>query len=473
MNVLICASEGAPFAKTGGLADVIGALPKALKENGCDARVIMPFYKKMKDKNTAYYLGYAYVRIGQKMEYVGIFHEEANGVDYYFIDNDRYFYREALYGYTDDGERFAFFDFAVLEAMKIIGFMPDIIHCNDWQTGLIPYIIKCNYWQYPEYNRIKTVYSIHNIQYQGIFPLEMMSILYMPYSNSLEFEGCINFMKTAIIESDSITTVSPTYRDEVLTDYYGYKLNTILGMRYFNFMGIINGIDTDKYNPETDKDIYKNYNVTNFKKNKKINKQSLLSDFGLDPNEDVPLFGLVSRLVDQKGIDLLMPIIDNIIYHSNAKFILMGSGNEIYENFFRSLEGRYPDRFKCYIGYNDSVAQKIYAGTDIFLMPSKFEPCGLGQMIAMRYGTLPLVRETGGLKDTVIPYNQFTGEGTGFTFTNFNSYDLKEVMYLAIYLYNNNRDAFNHMIEQAMSKDYSWKSSAAIYLELFNNLVNS
>ena len=473
MNVLICASEGAPFAKTGGLADVIGALPKALKENGCDARVIMPFYKKMKDKNTAYYLGYAYVRIGQKMEYVGIFHEEANGVDYYFIDNDRYFYREALYGYTDDGERFAFFDFAVLEAMKIIGFMPDIIHCNDWQTGLIPYIIKCNYWQYPEYNRIKTVYSIHNIQYQGIFPLEMMSILYMPYSNSLEFEGCINFMKTAIIESDSITTVSPTYRDEVLTDYYGYKLNTILGMRYFNFMGIINGIDTDKYNPETDKDIYKNYNVTNFKKNKKINKQSLLSDFGLDPNEDVPLFGLVSRLVDQKGIDLLMPIIDNIIYHSNAKFILMGSGNEIYENFFRSLEGRYPDKFKCYIGYNDSVAQKIYAGTDIFLMPSKFEPCGLGQMIAMRYGTLPLVRETGGLKDTVIPYNQFTGEGTGFTFTNFNSYDLKEVMYLAIYLYNNNRDAFNHMIEQAMSKDYSWKSSAAIYLELFNNLVNS
>ena len=473
MNVLICASEGAPFAKTGGLADVIGALPKALKENGCDARVIMPFYKKMKDKNTAYYLGYAYVRIGQKMEYVGIFHEEANGVDYYFIDNDRYFYREALSGYTDDGERFAFFDFAVLEAMKIIGFMPDIIHCNDWQTGLIPYIIKCNYWQYPEYNRIKTVYSIHNIQYQGIFPLEMMSILYMPYSNSLEFEGCINFMKTAIIESDSITTVSPTYRDEVLTDYYGYKLNTILGMRYFNFMGIINGIDTDKYNPETDKDIYKNYNVTNFKKNKKINKQSLLSDFGLDPNEDVPLFGLVSRLVDQKGIDLLMPIIDNIIYHSTAKFILMGSGNEIYENFFRSLEGRYPDKFKCYIGYNDSVAQKIYAGTDIFLMPSKFEPCGLGQMIAMRYGTLPLVRETGGLKDTVIPYNQFTGEGTGFTFTNFNSYDLKEVMYLAIYLYNNNRDAFNHMIEQAMSKDYSWKSSAAIYLELFNNLVNS
>jgi starch synthase len=473
MNVLICASEGAPFAKTGGLADVIGALPKALKENGCDARVIMPFYKKMKDRNTAYYLGYAYVRIGQKLEYVGIFHEESDGVDYYFIDNDRYFYREGIYGYTDDGERFAFFDFAVLEAMKVINFMPDVIHCNDWQTGLIPYILKCNYWQYPEYARIKTVYSIHNIQYQGIFPLDMMSILYMPYSNSLEFEGCINFMKTAIIEADSITTVSPTYRDEVLTDYYGYKLNSVLAMRYFNFMGIINGIDTTKYNPETDKDIYKNYNVKNFRKNKPINKKSLLEDFGLDPNEDVPLFGLVSRLVDQKGIDLLMPIIDNIIYHSNAKFILMGSGNEIYENFFRSLEGRYPDRFKCYIGYNDSVAQKIYAGADIFLMPSKFEPCGLGQMIAMRYGTLPLVRETGGLKDTVIPYNQFTGEGTGFTFTNFNSYDLKEVMYLAIYLYNNNREAFNHMIEEAMSKDYSWKSSAAIYLELFNNLVNS
>lgn len=473
MKALICASEGAPFAKTGGLADVIGALPKALKENGCDARVIMPFYKRIKDQNTSYYLGYAYVRLGQRMEYVGIFHEERDGIDFYFVDNDKYFYREGLYGYNDDGERFAFFNFAVLEALKVIGFFPDIIHCNDWQTGLLPYILKCNYWQYPEYNRIKTVFSIHNIQYQGIFPLDMMSILYIPYSSSLEFDGCINFMKTAIIESDSITTVSPTYRDETLTDYYGYKLNSVLGMRYFNYMGIINGIDIDKYNPQTDKNIYKNYNIRTFKSGKAANKKALLEDFGLDSSEDVPVFGLVSRLVDQKGIDLLMPIIDDIIYNSNAKFVLMGSGDAIYENFFRSLEGRYPDRFKSYIGYSDPVAQKIYAGCDIFLMPSKFEPCGLGQMIAMRYGTLPLVRETGGLKDTVQPYNQYTGEGTGFTFTNFDSYDLKEVMYLAIYLYNNEREIFNCMIKKAMEKDYSWKNSAAMYLELFTNLMNS
>ncbi|MCR5113662.1 MAG: glycogen synthase GlgA [Acholeplasmatales bacterium] len=473
MNVLICASEGAPFAKTGGLADVIGALPKALKDNGCDARVIMPYYKRIKDMNIAYYKGYAYVRLGTKMEYVGIFHAIRDGIDFYFIDNDKYFYRESLYGYGDDGERFAFFDFAVLEALKVVGFFPDVIHCNDWQTGLIPYIKKCNYWQYPEYGRIKTVYSIHNIQYQGVFPLDMMSILYMPYSSTLEFDGCINFMKTGIMESDSITTVSPTYKDEVLTDYFGYKLNGVLGMRYFNFMGILNGIDVDKYNPETDKHIYKNYGIKDFKKGKAANKKALLEEFGLDSKEDVPVFGLVSRLVDQKGIDLLMPIMDDIIYNSNAKFILMGSGDEIYENFFRSLEGRYPDRFKCYIGYSDPIAQKIYAGCDLFLMPSKFEPCGLGQMIAMRYGTLPVVRETGGLRDTVTPYNQYTGYGTGFTFTNFNSYDLKEVMYLAIYLYNHEREAFNKMVKFAMEKDYSWKASASVYLELYNNLVNS
>ena len=471
MKVLICASEGAPFAKTGGLADVIGALPKALKANGCDVRVIMPFYKRIKDMNVAYYQGYAYVRIGNSMQYLGVFHSIYEGIDFYFIDSDMYFNRDQFYGFGDDGERFAFFDFAVLEAIKVVNFMPDLIHCNDWQTGLIPYVLKTNYHQYPEFNRIKTVFSIHNIQYQGIFPMDMMSILYMPYSSSLEFGGCINFMKTAIMEADSITTVSPTYRDEVLTDYYGYKLNNILGLRYFNFMGIINGIDVDKYNPETDKHIFKNYSLKNYVEGKKANKKALLEEFGLDPNEDVPLFGLVSRLVVQKGIELLMPVIDDVIINSNAKFILMGSGDKIYEDFFRQLEARYPNRFKCYIGYSDPVAQKIYAGCDIFLMPSKFEPCGLGQMIAMRYGSLPLVRETGGLKDTVIPYNQFTGEGTGFSFTNFNAYDFKEVMYLAIYLYNNDKEAWNKLVKQAMEKDYSWNNSALTYLELYNNLV--
>lgn len=471
MKVLICASEGAPYAKTGGLADVIGALPKALKENGCDVKVIMPYYKKIKEKQIAYYKGYAFVRIGSNMEYVGIFHSIHEGVDFYFIDNDKYFYRDALYGYGDDGERYAFFDFAVLEALRVIDFFPDIIHCNDWQTGLIPYILKANYNAHDSYNRIKTVYSIHNIQYQGIFPMDMMQILYMPYSNTLEFNGCINFMKTAIMESNAITTVSPTYKDEVLTDFYGYQLNNVLGLRYYDFYGIINGIDVEKYNPKTDKHIYKNYDIRCRVSGKAANKKALLEEFGLDSSKDVPLFGLVSRLVDQKGIDLLMPIIDDIITNSNAKFILMGSGDSLYENFFRDMENKYPDRFKCYIGYSDPIAQKIYAGCDIFLMPSKFEPCGLGQMIAMRYGTLPLVRETGGLKDTVFPYNKYEKTGTGFTFTNFNANDLKEVMYLAINTYNNEKDSWKALVKEAMEMDYSWKSSAQVYINLFNKLI--
>ncbi len=470
MKVLICASEGAPFAKTGGLADVIGALPKALKENGVDARVILPYYKKIKDKNIAEYKGYAYVRIGSSTEYLGVFEAEHDGITYYFIDSDRYFNRDGFYGYGDDGERFAFFDFAVLEAIKVVQFFPDIIHVNDWQAGLVPYIIRNNYFAYPEFNRIKTVFSIHNIQYQGNFPMDMMNILFMPYSNSLEFGGCINFMKSAIMESNAITTVSPTYKNEVLTDQYGYYLNNILGLRYFDFYGILNGIDTVKYDPATDKNLFKNYSIKTVTAGKKANKEGLLKQFGL-PYDDVPLFGLVSRLVDQKGIDLLEPIIDEVINYSNAKFILMGSGDHYYEDFFRSIEAKYPDRFKCYIGYSDEIAQKIYAGCDIFLMPSKFEPCGLGQMIAMRYGTLPLVRETGGLKDTVQPFNVYTGEGTGFTFTNFNSYDLKEVMFLAINTYNNNKIAFKKMVKSAMEKDFSWKQSASAYIDLYNRLV--
>lgn len=470
MRVLFCASESAPYAKTGGLADVIGALPKALLERGCDARVIMPYYKRIKEKDLAEYKGYAYVKIGERMEYVGVFQAEHEGITFYFVDSDRYFNRTALYGFDDDGERFAFFDFAVLEALKVVDFFPDILHCNDWQTGLIPYILKTNYHFYPQYNRIKTVYSIHNIQYQGIFPLDMMRILFMPYSNSLEFDGCINFMKTAILESNIVTTVSETYKNEVLTDYYGYKLNPILGLRYFDFYGIVNGIDVIKYDPQTDPHIYHNFSVNNAVSGKKANKLALLDEFGLD-HEDAPLFGLVSRLADQKGIELLMPVIEDVINYSNAKFILMGSGDKVYEDFFREMEAKYPTRFKCYIGYSDPMAQKIYSGCDVFLMPSKFEPCGLGQMIAMRYGTLPLVRETGGLKDTVEPYNEYTGEGTGFSFTNFNPIECKDVMYLAIKTYNENKPVWKKLVKQAMKKDYSWSASAAKYLDLYKKIM--
>lgn len=471
MKVLICASEGAPFAKTGGLADVIGALPKALLENGVDARVIMPYYKKIKQKNIAYYQGYAFVRIGQSMEYVGVFHAVHEGINFYFIDNDKYFNRDTLYGHADEGEMFAFFDFAVLEAIKVIDFFPNIIHCNDWQTGLIPYILKSNYYNDYRYQFMRTVYSIHNIQYQGIFPMDMLKILFMPYSPSIEFDNCINFMKTAIMEANKITTVSPSYKDETLTDEYGYRLNNLLGMRYYDYEGILNGIDTEKYNPLTDPNIYHNYSIENVFEGKKLNKKALLDEFGLDSKADCPLFGLVSRLADQKGIDLLMPIMDDVIQYSNAKFILMGSGNKEYEDYFRYLEGKYPDRFKCYIGYSDPIAQKIYAGSDLFLMPSKFEPCGLGQLIAMRYGTIPLVRETGGLKDTVKPYNKFTGEGTGFTFKRFDAWDLKDTMFRAIDVYNKNKEAWKSLIYEGMEKDYSWNSSALVYINLFNKLI--
>ena len=472
MKVLFVGSECAPFAKTGGLADVLGALPKALQKNGVDVRVIMPYYKHIKEQNFADYKGYYYVRMGSSLEYGGVFEKQLDGITYYFIDSERYFARDRLYGYGDDGERFAFFCFSVLEALRVIDYFPDIIHCNDWQTGLIPYIVRKNYYSYHVYNQIKIVYSIHNIQYQGVFPMDMMSILYMPYSSSIEFGGCINFMKTAIMESNVITTVSPTYKDEVLTDDYGYSMNNVLGLRYYDFYGILNGIDTDKYNPETDQLIFKNYSASTFVSGKKVNKKGLLEEFGLDTKQDCPVFGLVSRLADQKGIDLLMPIIDDVIVNSNAKFILMGSGNSDYENFFRSLESRYPTRFKCYIGYSDQIAQKIYAGADIFLMPSRFEPCGLGQLIAMRYGTLPLVRETGGLKDTVKPYNKYTGEGTGFSFHNYDSWELKEIMYLAIDTYNNHKDNFKKLIKQAMEMDFSWNNSSLLYLDLYKNLIN-
>ncbi len=470
MKILISASEGAPFIKTGGLADVIGALPKALKENGCDVKVIMPYYKKIKQKQLAYYKGYAYVKIADRMEYLGIFHSVHDGIDFYFVDNERYFNRDEIYGCDDDGERFAFFSFAVLEALKVMDFFPDVIHLNDWQTGLIPYVLKSNYHYYEEYRKIKTVYSIHNIQYQGSFSLDMMKILFMPYSNTIEFDNSINFMKCAIMNSNAITTVSETYKDEVLTDYYGYRLNNILGLRYYDFYGIVNGIDTTLFNPKTDKHIVKKYDSTSFVTGKAENKTSLLKEMGMNNDDNAILFGLVSRLVDQKGIDLLMPILDDIIKYSNAKFILMGNGDKSYENYFLYMQHLYPDRFKCYIGYNESFAQKIYASCDVFLMPSKFEPCGLGQMIAMRYGALPLVRETGGLKDTVTPYNMYDNSGTGFSFTNFNAHELKNVMFMAMKTYDD-KVVWNKLVKQAMEMDFSWNQSAKKYVSLYKKLI--
>ena len=472
MKVLICASEGTPFVKTGGLADVIGALPKILKKEGIDVRVVLPYYKKIKDNNNANYRGYCYVRIGESNEYAGVFHQVLDGIDYYFIDSNKYFDREGLYGYSDDGERFAFYDFAILEMLKVIDFFPDIIHNNDWQTGLIPYILNANYYGDIRYKYIKTLYSIHNIQYQGWFGNDLMKKLFIPYSKSLEFNYGISFMKAAIMESTIVNTVSNTYREEVLHTDLGYGLNQTLQYREKDFYGILNGLDTDKFNPSTDPNLFVNYDITNYKEKKEENKKALLKQFGLSYEPDSMLFGLVSRLADQKGIDLLFTIMDTVIKNTKAKFILMGSGDRHLENYFRSLEYIYPDRFKCYVGYSDPIAMRIYAGADCFLMPSKFEPCGLGQMISMRYGTLPLVRETGGLKDTVRSYNKFTHSGNGFSFTNFIPNDLKEVMILVDQIYRFNREDFDKMIVEAMKEDFSWTQSAKKYIELYEKALN-
>lgn len=471
MKVLLCASEGTPFIKTGGLADVIGALPLALKEQGVDVRVVLPYYKKIKQKNTATYKGYLYVRIGDSNEYAGVFEEEYQGIKYYFIDSDFYFNRDNLYGYGDDCFRFAFFNFAILEMLKVLDFYPDIMHVNDWQTGLIPYILHQNYQEDERYQKIKTLFSIHNIQYQGQFGRGIIDYLSIPYGLSLEYHFGINFMKSAIIDSDLINTVSKTYKEEVLTDQYGYGLQEVLKYRYDDFYGILNGLDVKRYDPKTDKYIFKNYSLRNYLSGKQENKNQLLDMFGLNDGNNSCVFSLVSRLADQKGIDLFFPIMEDLINECDAKFIFMGSGDQNLEDFFRYLESKYPNRFKSYIGYSDEVAQKIYAGSDVFLMPSKFEPCGLGQMIAMRYGTLPLVRETGGLKDTVIPYNKYTKEGNGFSFKNYDAYELKNTILMANDLFKNNYDDFKIMVKKAISEDFSWDKSSKEYIKLYKLLM--
>lgn len=466
MNILMVASECYPFAKTGGLADVISALPKALKTQNVNVSVVLPLYKTIKQNYKTTFMAYDYVDLGFKHVYVGLHHLKQNDIDYYFIDNEEYFNLDNLYGYVNDGERFTYFNFAILKILPKISNEIDIIHLNDWQTGLIPYLLKTKYTNL----NIKTIFSIHNIQYQGIFPKSLSFIMDCPYSDVLEFDNNINFMKTAIMSSDIITTVSPTYKEEVLTDYYGYRLNNVLKYRYDDFYGILNGIDDIIYNPKTDSLIAKNYSDKAFIKARQFNKNNLQEYFNLEKNNNI-LFGLVSRLVDQKGIDILKDAILEVIAYSDAQFIFVGNGNSNYENFFRYLHEQYPSRVACYIGYNEEIAQKVYSSCDVFLMPSKFEPCGLSQLIAMRYGTLPLVRETGGLKDTVIPYNKYTNRGTGFSFRNYDAYDLKECMFKPILLYKE-KNIWKNLVQQAMKQDFSWNASSKEYIKLYKKLLS-
>jgi starch synthase len=476
VKVLFVVSECVPFAKSGGLADVAGALPKQLRKLGIDIRVIMPKYEAipLEFKNAMKKIAEMVVRVGWRRQYCGIEMLEHQGVVYYFIDNEYYFKRHQLYGQYDDGERFSYFCRAVLDALPVIPFRPDIIHCHDWHTGMIPFLLREEYRQDSFYAPIRTVFTIHNLQFQGIFPREILGDLlnlsdrYFTIEH-LEFYGNVSFMKGALVSADVITTVSPTYKEEIQTEYYGERLDGLLRARQRDFIGILNGIDEEIYNPKTDPFIAMKYDAQTIAK-KRCNKRALQQYFGLPAKEDVPVIAMVTRLTAQKGLDLVKCVFHEIMAE-NVQFILLGTGDWHFEQFFSQMAAAYPDKVKVYIGFNEPLAHQIYAGADLFLMPSLFEPCGLSQMIALRYGTIPIVRETGGLNDTVQSYNEVTGEGNGFSFTNFNAHDMLYTIRRALSFYHD-KPIWEKLMREAMSRDYSWAQSAAKYNEVYEDLVN-
>lgn len=451
--ILFVCSECSFFIKTGGLADVLASLPNEVNKS-MKCSVVLPFYKKIKEENEMEFICSKYILFQNKKTYVGIFKKEIDNITYFFIDNNDFFDFNEIYGFNDF-HRFSFFNIAILENIDVFGDV-DIIHCNDWHSGLIGYLIKYKYFL-----NIKTIYTIHNIQYQGIFNNDLPELITINFP--LKLNDKINFMKCGIENADIITTVSNTYRNETLCYEYGYYLEDILKARENDYIGIVNGLDIDKYNPLTDINIYKNYNTI---EGKIINKKYFCNEFNLNNNM---LCGLVSRLCDQKGIELILDSLDEIILNTSINFFLMGSGDKFYEEKLLYFNQKYPTRVLIHIGYNEQLAQKLYASCDVLLIPSKFEPCGLSQLIAMRYGTLPLVRETGGLKDTVEPYNKFLTTGTGFSFKNFNCSDFKEVLYIAYDLFSN-KVIWNTLIDNAMKKDSSFENSCKKYLEIYENL---
>ncbi|MGV8147008.1 MAG: glycogen synthase GlgA [Alkaliphilus sp.] len=474
MKILIVAAEAYPFAKSGGLGDVIGSLPLALKNKETDVRVVIPKYStilesyRMKTRK----LRNVSVKVGWRNQYCGIEKLEYKGVGFYFIDNEYYFYRDSLYGHYDEAERFAFFDRAVLEMLPVIDFKPDIIHCHDWHTGMISVLLDSQYKEKEFYKNIKTIYTIHNLKYQGVFSKENLGNLFgleRSYftERKLKFYDAISFMKGGIIYSDAINTVSKTYADEIQTPYFGEQLHGLLKGKRNDLHGILNGIDNDKYNPRTDEYITK-YNARNIR-TKLENKNALQKETGLEINQNVPLISIVSRLVPQKGIDLILAVLDEIM-NLGVQLIILGTGERKYEHFFREVEERYKGRISSNIMFDDGLAHKIYASSDMFLMPSLFEPCGLGQMIALRYGSLPIVRETGGLKDTITSYNESTEEGNGFTFSDYNAHDMLFTISRAVELYSNKK-TWNKIIQNAMRCNNSWESSASEYVNLYAKMI--
>ena len=478
MKVLYVATEGLPFVKTGGLADVIGSLPKIMTDNKIDARVVLPLYLNIaiKYRDTFDKLATFEVKSGDIDTVATVYSTKVGKVIYYFIEHQNYFERETLYGYGDDGERFAFFAKAVLEMLQNIKFYPDVMHLNDWHTGIVPIINKVHYANVKKMMKIKFVYTIHNILFQGYFPKSIMgSCLGLSeeyfYNGLLRFNDGVSYMKAGIVVADKVTTVSSTYAHEILTPEFGENLENVLRLRENDLSGIVNGIDLDLYNPETDKTLVKNYSVDNYVEGKKANKQALQEKLGLRKDNNVLLIGIVSRLTNQKGLNLILEQIGNIM-KNDVQFVCLGSGDSHIENALRNVENEYPHRAVYYCGYNEQLANLIYAGSDIFLMPSNFEPCGISQLIAMRYGSLPLIRETGGLKDTVMPYNQYTDEGCGFSFSSYSSHDMMSAIGYAMYVYYNDKPAFNRLIKRAMNKDFSWTNSCLNYIDIYKELTN-
>lgn len=475
MQIVFASAECAPFVKTGGLGDVAGSLPAALVRAGAEVIVMVPKYATIKDEYKAQMEHFAdfYVSLGWRNEYCGLEKLEHDGVTYMFIDNERYFARDYPYGFFDDGERFAFFSKAITESLQHLpaGFECDILHCNDWQTALAPVFLREFYQGLPLYDRVKTVFSIHNVAFQGQFSdtvmEDILGVAHIPAAASqLRCDACsINYMLGALRYADAITTVSPTYASEIQTPEFGEGLDGVLRERSYALQGILNGIDVAGFDPATDKRIAANYTVED-RSGKAVCKAKLQEELGLEVRDDRPLMVMVTRLTRQKGMDLVMYALDRIL-DGGVQVAVLGTGDRDYEDGLRYFQGKYPGTMAARIEFDPALSQRMYAAADMFLMPSKFEPCGLSQIIAMRYGTLPIVRETGGLKDTVIPYNEFTGEGTGFSFTNFNGDEMGDAVFRAARLFWDNRDAWNQLVTQAMSQDFSWTRSADKYLDLY------
>ena len=477
MNILYVTSEAVPYCKTGGLADVAGSLPQALAKGGDHVSVILPLYQTVSENwiDQLHFEKWTYVRLAWRSVYCGLFSLEREGVTWYFVDNEHYFKRPDLYGYYDDGERFAFFSRAVTELLPDLPEKPDVVHCNDWQSALVPIYIRDESVRQDFYKGIHTVITVHNVEYQGRYGRDTLEDLFglahgWYDDGTMEFAGDVNLLKGAIVTADAVTAVSPTYAQELKYAYFAHGLEDIMNSNAGKLHGVLNGLDMERYNPRKDANLVQHYSPGRMA-GKAKNKEQLQLTMGLQVKADTPIIAMVTRLVSHKGLDLVCDALDYFM-EKDVQLVVLGKGDANYETFFNYAAARYPGRIGVYLGYSESLAMQIYAGADLFLMPSKSEPCGLSQMIAMRYGTVPIVRETGGLKDTVHAYEAWNGEGNGFTFADYNAGDMAYVICEAIDLYHDNRTAFKKLQKRGMNEDFSWTRSAAEYHNIYESICN-